>query len=158
MTNDHSVSTKRKPARSIAQLALAAASAGFIIASVGHAVAGFDYVQPVAISKSGTTTRASGSVHDARFGGRAGDYIGCVNKWGASWVECHAQQQLSNGTIQTAICAVTNIAEGTAYNQGIHWLTMIGMINETSGISFAADANGKCIATETSVWNSSDYL
>ena len=157
MTNDHSVSTK-KPARAIAQLALAAAAAGFIIASVGHAVAGFDYVQPVAISKSGSTTRASGSVHDARFGGRAGDYIGCLSKWGATWIECHAQQQLSNGTSQTAICAITNIGDMTSYNQGVHWLTMMSMINETSGIAFAADANGKCIPTETSVWNSSDYL
>jgi hypothetical protein len=148
--------TKQK--RSIKQLALAAAAAGFIIGAVGSAVAGLDWKEPVSITKSGTNTTAIGSVHDARFGGGANDYIGCMSQWGSTWVECHAQQTLSNGSVRTAVCAITNIADLTSSNQGAHWLTMISMINETSAITFTADANGKCIPTQTRVWNSSDYL
>jgi hypothetical protein len=149
---------KKQQTRSVAQLALAATAAGFIIGAVGYAVAGQDWYQPVSITKSGANTTASGSVHDARFGGGAKDYIGCLSQWGTNWVECHAQQTLSGGTVRTAVCAITNIGELTSYNGGAHWLTMISMINETSGITFTADANGKCIPTQTSVWNSSDYL
>ena len=150
--------TKKKQTRSITQLALAATADGFIVAAVSSAVAGLDWKEPVSITKSGTNTTAIGSVHDARFGGGANDYIGCLSQWGTNWVECHAQQTLSNGTVKTAVCAITNIGELTSYNQGAHWLTMISMINETSGILFTADANGKCIPTQTRVWNSSDYL
>src|SRR5262245_35398971 len=99
----------KKKTRSTMHLALAATAAGFIIGSVGYAVAGQDWIEGVNITKSGTNIIASGSVHDARFGGGAKDYIGCLSQWGANWVECHAQQTLSTGAVRTAVCAITNI-------------------------------------------------
>ena len=157
MNSEESVSKNEKHRRSMGRRALAMMAAGFVMGLVGHAIAGFDWVAPVKITTSGGVTRATGSVHDARFAGTANDYIGCQARWGSTWIECQAQTTV-NGVVKVAKCGVPNIPDLTSSNQGTHWLTMIGMINETSGVTFGFGSDALCKATEMSVWNSSDYL